>query len=226
MKKKLAIAILAAGKGSRMNSEIPKVLHEINGTPMISQVINTSNLLDPEKIITIVGYKKDLLMDFLKNENTKFAIQKEQKGTAHAIMQCEEELKKFNGNLLILSGDVPLISKETLSSLIEIHQINNSKASLITTIFNNPYGYGRIIRSDNNQFVKIVEQKDANKDEAYVKEINSGIYLFDAKTLFEKICLIKNDNSQQEYYIGDLFNFLESKDISIYLTDIPLIYND
>ena len=215
--KPLAIAILAAGKGTRMNSNIPKVLHEINGTPMIEEVIKTSQKLNPKIIIAIIGYKKQLVKDALSNYKISFAIQEEQNGTAHAIQQCEQQLKDFDGDLLVLSGDVPLITSETLYSFINLHQLNNSKASLISTNFKDPFGYGRIIR-DNNSFFQIIEQKDANEEQKKINEINSGIYLFDSKTLFKKIHLIENKNMQKEYYLTDIFNYIDKNKISVLLT--------
>jgi UDP-N-acetylglucosamine diphosphorylase/glucosamine-1-phosphate N-acetyltransferase len=216
--KPLTIVILAAGKGTRMNSELPKVLHEINGIPMIEEVIKTAEKLNPKKIIAIIGYKKELVKDALVNYKIDFAIQKEQNGTAHAVQQCEEQLEKFDGDLLVLSGDVPLITSKTLNSFIELHQSNNSKASLISTNFKNPFGYGRIIRNKNNSFLQIIEQKDANKVQEKINEINSGIYLFDSKTLFKNIHLIENKNMQKEYYLTDIFNYINKNDISVLLT--------
>jgi len=215
--KPLAIAILAAGKGTRMNSNIPKVLHEINGIPMIEEVLKTSQKLNPKIIIAIIGYKKQLVKDALSNYKISFAIQEEQNGTAHAIQQCEQQLKDFDGDLLVLSGDVPLITSETLYSFINLHQLNNSKASLISTNFKDPFGYGRIIR-DNNSFFQIIEQKDANEEQKKINEINSGIYLFDSKTLFKKIHLIENKNMQKEYYLTDIFNYIDKNKISVLLT--------
>ena len=217
-KKSLAIAILAAGKGTRMNSSIPKVLHKINNKPMILSVVELSKELNPEKLITIVGYKKNLVMETLKNNNIIFVTQKEQKGTAHAIQQCNKELENFDGNLLVLSGDVPLITKNTIDSLLSAHCLNNSKASMLTTLFKDPTGYGRIVRNSNNKFKKIIEHKDATNEELSIKEINAGVYIFDSKTLFKKIDLIKNKNTQKEYYIVDIFNFLNSDEISVFRT--------
>ena len=130
-----------------------------------------------------------------------------------------KELINFSGNVLILSGDVPGISLDTLNSLINLHVSKNSKASLISTNFDNPFGYGRIIRNTDNSFSKIVEQKDANDTEQLICEINSGIYIFDSKTLFEKIYSIKNKNMQKEYYLTDIFNYINKSDISIFLTE-------
>ena len=214
----LTICILAAGKGNRMKSATPKVLHEINGKPMIHHVLNTAKKLQPEKIIIVVGFKKELVINSTKDFGVSFATQNEQKGTAHAVQQCNIELNNFKGNLLVLSGDVPLITQNTLMTLIKTHNTENSKGSILSTYFNNPFGYGRIVRDENNNFKKIVEHKDASEQELNITEINSGTYIFDCETLFKKINLIKNNNSQSEYYLTDIFDYLQNEDISVVLT--------
>jgi len=216
--KPLTICILAAGKGNRMKSSIPKVLHQINGEPMIHHVLNTAKKLKPEKIIVVVGFKKELVINSIKDFEVSFATQSKQNGTAHAVQQCNLELKNFKGNVLVLSGDVPSITHNTLTTLIKNHNINNAKGSLLSTYFTNPFGYGRIVRDSNNNFIKIVEHKDASEQELNITEINSGTYIFDCKTLFKKINLIKNNNSQNEYYLTDIFEYLKKEEISIVLT--------
>ena len=215
--KELRICILAAGKGSRMNSELPKVLHKINNKPILHFVLETSQLLKPKEIILIVGFKKEMVIKSVNKFNVSFAYQKEQKGTAHAIMQCKENLINKSGQTLVLSGDVPFISKETLKNLIEIHNKNQSLGSIISADIEDPSGYGRIIRK-NNEFMKIVEHKDANDDQLNINEINSGIYLFDTKILIDRINLIKDSNRQNEFYLTDIFEFIEKDKISIYNT--------
>ena len=215
--KELRICILAAGRGSRMNSELPKVLHEINNKPILHFVLETSESLNPEEIILIVGFKKDMVIKSVNKFNVSFAYQEQQKGTAHAIMQCKENLINTSGKTLVLSGDVPFISKSTLKNLIKIHNKNHSIGSIISANIKDPSGYGRIIRN-NDKVIKIVEHKDANNDELLVNEINSGIYLFDTKTLIEKINLIKDSNKQNEYYLTDIFEFIDKDKISIYNT--------
>ena len=217
--KSLNICILAAGKGTRMSSDIPKVLHEINNKPIIHFVIEKSLSLNPNKIILIIGYKKNLLKQSVENFDIEFAYQYEQRGTAHAIEQCINQLKTHNGNTLILSGDVPLISIETLLKLIDIHNNNNSLASILSAHIKDPSGYGRIIRDENKKFRKIVEHKDANSKELKINEINSGIYIFNTGTLCKNISLIKNNNKQEEYYLTDIFEFINSNNISIYTTN-------
>ena len=217
-KKETIIIILAAGKGTRMNSEIPKVLHKINNKSLIKHVVESAKSLNPKKIIIIVGFKKQLVMDNLENDSLCFVEQLEQLGTGHAIKMCLPELKDFHGNILILSGDVPLIKVETLSSFINLHNKKKSLASLITTDLENPKGYGRIIKKDNN-FIKIKEHKDASENEKKIKEINSGIYIFNSNIIKNKIPLIKNDNVQKEFYLTDIFNFIENNRISTYKTN-------
>jgi len=204
------IIILAAGKGTRMESDLPKVLHTINNMPMIKKVINTSKQLKPYKIIVIVGYKKELVIESINDNTIEYVIQKEQKGTGHAIMQCLPSIENFKGNILILSGDVPLIQTQTLIDFIKSHNENKSGASLISTDLDEPGGYGRIIKNKKQQLTGIVEYKDASDDEKSIKEINSGIYIFNVETLKSSLSLITNNNAQKEYYLTEVFDFIDS----------------
>ena len=213
---KTMVIILAAGKGTRMNSNIPKVLHKINNKSMLDIVINTSKKITPEKIVIVVGYKKEQIIHSITDSNIVFVNQNKQLGTGHAIKQCIDEINDFNGNVLVLSGDVPLIKHETLSNLISFHQNKNAKATLISTSIENPEGYGRILKNNLGQLKSIVEHKDASKKEREIDEINSGIYIFESKTLCDNIKLIKNDNAQNEYYLPDIFNFIDVKNKYIY----------
>ena len=206
--KDLAVIILAAGKGTRMNSDLPKVLHPINNKPMILHVIKSAHEINASPIITIVGYKYELIQEALKDEKVEFALQKEQNGTGHAVMQCEDNLKNFCGNVLVLSGDVPFISSNTLKSLIQTHETSNAKATVLTCELDNPYGYGRIIKNNRNMLKKIIEQKDASETELKESEINTGIYIFDSNELFNTLPRINNNNTQKEYYLTDVINIL------------------
>mgnify|MGYP001502166870 FL=1 len=210
------VIILATGKGTRMNSELPKVLHDLNNKPLLKHVIDTANTLKPKDIIVVVGYKKDLVINKFKAENIVFVEQKTQKGTADAIKYCLPKIKQFNGNILILSGDVPMIKSETLLKLINTHNSNESLGSLISAKLENPAGYGRIIKNNKQQLIKIVEHKDATNQEKQIDEINSGIYIFDSATLNKTIPLIDNHNAQEEYYLTDMFNFINEEDTAIY----------
>ena len=210
------VIILAAGKGTRMNSDLPKVLHDLNNKPLLKHVIDTANTLKPKDIIVVVGYKKDLVINKFKTENIVFVEQKTQKGTADAIKYCLHKIKQFNGNILILSGDVPMIKSETLLKLIHTHNSNKSLGSLISAKLEDPTGYGRIIKNNKQQLIKIVEHKDATNQEKQIDEINSGIYIFDSATLNKTIPLIDNHNAQEEYYLTDIFNFINEEDTAIY----------
>tara|TARA_A100001011_G_scaffold243886_1_gene251853 strand:+ start:751 stop:1509 length:759 start_codon:yes stop_codon:yes gene_type:complete len=216
----LKIIILAAGKGKRMNSDIPKVLHKINGVSMINRVIDTSLLLKPEKIIVVTGHKHRMVEEatkkyFLNGIQLEFESQNKQKGTAHAVMQCMNHLEKFDGNVLVLCGDVPNITEHTLGSLISTHANDDNEASLLSALIKDPSGYGRIIRK-NNQIVEIVEHKDASEDQKLIKEINSGIYIFKSRALVRTLPLIKNSNSQGEYYLPDAIKLiLEDKNCKV-----------
>jgi bifunctional UDP-N-acetylglucosamine pyrophosphorylase/glucosamine-1-phosphate N-acetyltransferase len=148
-----------------------------------------------------------------RDNRIKFAYQDEQLGTGHAIMQTQEHLKNFEGNVLILSGDVPLLKYETVTKFMDYHNSNNFKASLISAIFENPYGYGRIIRDKDGTFTDIIEEKDSSAEVRKIKEINSGIYIVDCKLLFEALKTIKTDNSQGEYYLTDIFDYFRDNGI-------------
>ncbi len=209
---KLAIVILAAGKGKRMNNpNLPKVLVELKNRPLLDYVLELSTNLNPEKVVVIVGHHKEQVIDFIashKNPKFEYATQDEQLGTGHAVAQTESNLTEFDGNILILSGDVPLLSKSTTQDFINMHFENNSSASVLSSIADNPYGYGRIIRNNNGNFIRITEEKDANEQEKSIKEINSGIYLINSKLLFDSLKKISNNNSQNEYYLTDVIDIL------------------
>ena len=208
MKNDLGVIIMAAGKGTRMKSNIPKVLHPINGKPMILKVLHSAYQIKANPIITIVGYKSELVKDTLKNESTEFILQAEQNGTGHAVMQCKNRLANFKGNILILSGDVPFITFDTLNQFTKTHEQSKAKATVLTCKLDNPYGYGRVIKDDTNHLKKIVEQKDATELELKETEINTGIYIFDSSKLFKILPMIKNNNNQKEYYLIDVLNIL------------------
>jgi len=204
----LAVTILAAGKGTRMESDLPKVLHKIGGKPMLSHVIQRAVELGAQKIISIIGYQHELVKETIANEPTRFAIQLDQLGTGHAVLQCASELLEFNGSVLVLSGDVPLISLNTLQNLLNTHNRSDSKATLLSAIVNDASGYGRVIRNSIGNLDRIVEHKDANQNELNVKEMNAGIYVFDCRTLFELLPQVGNNNSQGEYYLPDVLSLI------------------
>ena len=208
MNTKFATIILAAGKGTRMQSSKPKVLHLVGEKPMIQHVIDISKELKSEKIIVVLGYKSDEIANQLSNETLQFVYQFEQLGTAHAVLQCNKLMNNYNGEVLILSGDVPLITVSTISQLLKVHQKTEAWCTLLSTDLPNPTGYGRIIRDKNKNLSKIIEEKDASEDEKKIREINSGIYVFKTEQLFRLLPLIKNNNKQKEYYLPDVLNLI------------------
>ena len=220
--KPLATVILAAGKGKRMkNPDKSKVMFELKGKPMIQYVVELALKIHSEKIILIVGHQKQSVMDFIKSafagdmDKISFASQDEQLGTGHAVMQTKPALENFNGDTLILSGDVPLLRYETVEDFINFHNENKFDASLLSAKFENPFGYGRIVRDENENFIDIVEEKDADENIKKIDEINSGIYIVDNQNLFEALKTIKTDNTQGEYYLTDIFNYFKEKNMKI-----------
>ena len=214
----LAIAILAAGKGTRMVSNLPKVLHRISGETLLNRIINTSKKLNPDKIFVVIGHKSDLVKEsLLKDNNVEIVLQEPQLGTGHAVQVLSKELNDFKGNLLILNGDVPLIRAKSLKELLKLHSSRDADVSIITTEKENPFGYGRVFKKDN--FIeKIIEEKDCSLHEKQNKLINAGIYCFNWEKLSKIINELKTDNKQKEFYITDTISLLD-KAISYEILD-------
>jgi UDP-N-acetylglucosamine pyrophosphorylase len=202
--KKFATAIMAAGKGTRMKSDLAKVLHLINGRPMIHYVLDLALDLGSENTVLIIGHQKEKVKEVCAGYPVQFAIQEEQLGTAHAVMQTKHLLGSYQYDLLVLSGDVPLLTQRTLKRLITTHQNSGAIATLLIANLEDPTGYGRVIRDNEGKVSKIVEQKDATPDELKITEINVGIYMFKTVPLFLNLDLVNNDNAQQEYYLPDI----------------------
>lgn len=211
----LATIILAAGKGKRMKSDLPKVLHPINGRPMVQFVIDVAEEIGSEKIVLIVGHKRELVMQATKDRTVEYAVQTEQLGTGHAVLQTRPFFADYDGNILVLSGDVPLLRAQTLQRLIEIHKKESPLATLLTAEMENPSGYGRVVRNRMGFVKQIVEEKDASPEIQRIKEINVGIYIFRSKPLFETLPLLKNDNRQKEYYLPDVLKIYVERDEKI-----------
>ncbi|PAD19711.1 bifunctional UDP-N-acetylglucosamine diphosphorylase/glucosamine-1-phosphate N-acetyltransferase GlmU [Terribacillus saccharophilus] len=211
--------ILAAGKGTRMKSKLYKVLHPVMGKPMVQHVTDQLNSLQLDKLITIVGHGAEDVKAQL-GDVSEYALQEEQLGTGHAVLQAEEFLKDNEGVTVVLSGDTPLITGQTIQALLNHHEQQGASATVLTAKAPEPAGYGRVIRSDAGEVLRIVEHKDANAEELLVDEINTGTYCFDNKLLFQALHNVSNDNAQGEYYLPDVLELLkkDNKLVTAYQT--------
>ncbi|MFS7206188.1 bifunctional UDP-N-acetylglucosamine diphosphorylase/glucosamine-1-phosphate N-acetyltransferase GlmU [Carnobacterium divergens] len=207
MTKRNAI-ILAAGQGSRMKSKLYKVLHSVAGKPMVEHVVEQVELAGTDRVVTIVGFGAEKVKEYLGNRS-EYALQEEQLGTGHAVLQAASLLKDQEGVTLVICGDTPLLTSETLKDLFDYHQEKGAKATILTAFAEDPTGYGRVIRDELGIVEKIVEQKDANHEEARVQEINTGTYCFDNKMLFDALTKVGNKNSQGEYYLPDVIEIMK-----------------
>ena len=212
--------ILAAGQGTRMKSKLYKVLHPVSGQPMVEHIINRVSETNPDQIITIVGHGAEQVKAQL-GERSEYALQAEQLGTGHAVLQAASFLQGKEGTTLVISGDTPLLTTETLNNLFEYHQGKNASATILTAQAEDPTGYGRIIRDHIGIVEKIVEQKDTTPEEALVQEINTGTYCFDNQALFEALNKVGTDNAQGEYYLTDIIEILKDagKTVAAYQTE-------
>ncbi|OGC24355.1 hypothetical protein A2291_02380 [candidate division WOR-1 bacterium RIFOXYB2_FULL_42_35] len=212
----LAVIVLAAGKGTRMKSDLPKVFHEILGEPMLSYVLEAVKKLNPEQTLLVLGHKRDLIMDYYKEWPVKFVTQEPQLGTGHAVMQAKPYLEDFSGTILVLAGDVPLLSAETLKKLLDFHHQNKAAVTDLTVDLEDAGNYGRIVRNEQGEIIKIVEKKDANPEELKIKEINTGTFCFDSQALFAALSEVKSENAQQEYYLTDTLEILRKKGLPVF----------
>ncbi|MCE9662106.1 bifunctional UDP-N-acetylglucosamine diphosphorylase/glucosamine-1-phosphate N-acetyltransferase GlmU [Halomonas sp. M5N1S17] len=207
----LDVVILAAGQGTRMRSQLPKVLHRLAGKPMVCHVIDTAQRLEADRMHVVVGHGADRVRQALGEYPVRFALQAEQKGTGHAVAQALDGLGK--GKVLVLYGDVPLIRHETLSVLLD--QVTESRMGLLTVTLDDPNGYGRILRNDAGEVVAIVEQKDASERELAVRECNTGIMAMTAAQLQRWLPQLSADNAQGEYYLTDVIAMAAADGVAI-----------
>lgn len=206
--------ILAAGEGKRMKSETSKVLHKVCGKEMVNHVIDIMRNAGFEDVNVIVGRSKEQVMDKTSSRNVSYSVQEEQLGTGHAVLCAKEFLQDKEGTVAIFTGDAPLVREETVKKMLKSHEEGDYSATLLTSVIENPAGYGRIKRSGND-VEKIIEHKDCSEEELKLKEINAGMYLFDAKALQEALLLLKNDNAQGEYYLTDVIEIMKGKNLKV-----------
>lgn len=205
----LAVAILAAGKGTRMKSKLPKVLHPLGNKTLVERAIASCELIKPDRTAIIIGYEGDKIKQALTHiEGIEFVEQKEQLGTGHAIQQLLEPLKDFSGDLLVLNGDVPLLRPETVQKLIATHKENKNQATLLTANLSNPTGYGRVFCDDENIVKQIIEDRDCNSTQKQNPKVNAGVYCFNWDALKEVLPKLSTNNDQQEYYLTEVVDYL------------------
>lgn len=203
--------ILAAGQGTRIKSDLPKVLHKVAGKEMVNHVIDTMRKADIKDVNLVIGKGAELVKANTSLKNVTYSLQSEQLGTGHAVKCAIDFLKDKKGTVGIFCGDAPLIKSDTVKKLFVEHERNGNSATLLSSIVEDPTGYGRIIRDENNEVLKIVEHKDCNEDELEVTEMNAALYCFDIEELVESLDKLSNNNNQGEYYLTDVIEILKNK---------------
>lgn len=206
----IAVVILAAGQGKRMLSDLPKVLHEINGRPMVRYVIDAVQALDPESIVVVTGHQAERVESACADTGVMFARQAQQLGTGHAVMQALPLLADFTGTVVVLNGDVPGLRSETIRRFIAYHRDSGFVATVLTAKLRDPGGYGRIVRDASGQLSGIVEHKDASESQRAINEINSGLFCFESHDLASALARVGRGNVQNEYYLTDVIGLLAS----------------
>lgn len=204
------VVVLAAGKGTRMKSKLYKVLHKVCGKTMVEHVVDAAAGVNPEKIVTVVGTGAEDVEKVLEGKS-EFAFQEKQLGTGDAVMTAGKLLADKDGETLVVTGDTPLFTTETFNNLFDYHKESGNAATVLTATAPNPFGYGRIIRDEDGNVLRIVEQKDGNEEELKVKEINTGVFCFDNQKLFEALKHVTNNNAQGEYYLTDVLEILRNQ---------------
>lgn len=201
--------ILAAGKGTRMKTEMPKCAFPLLKKPMVEYIVDALEKTSIDKSICVVGHKKEVIEDILK-DRVEYCVQQEQLGTGHAVLQAKSLIKE-DGYSIILPGDTPLIDEEIINLMTHTHESNKNDFTIGTIFLDNPFGFGRIVRNSNGNIIKIVEEKDASDSIKQIKEINTGLFCVNNKLLFEALSLVKNNNAKKEYYLTDIVEILTNK---------------
>lgn len=220
----LHIVILAAGKGTRMGTpERAKVLTPLAGKPLLDYVLHVAAQSQPETTVVVVGHQREAVEAFVASNHptARCVVQDQQLGTGHAVLQARSLLASAHGDVLILSGDVPLLSHATLQALLHHHATSSATLSMLTTVIPNPHGYGRVVRDEGGTVLRIVEQKDASPSEQAITEINAGIYIVERAALFDALDSVSNLNAQGEYYLTDVVAILMSRGARVEALCIP-----
>ena len=215
-----AAIVLAAGAGTRMKSDKPKVAHEVLGKPLVNWVVDAAEEAGIAKVVTVVGHKREQV-EPLVADRTDIVVQAQLRGTADAVLSCKDALAGFDGSVLVLSGDCPLITARTIRALIDLRESEDAAVVVLTMRPDDPFGYGRIIRDGAGKVERIVEQKDATPEEAAVGECNSGFYCFDAKALFDALTQVGSDNAQGEFYLTDVLEISRNAGRSVLALEAP-----
>ncbi len=214
-KNRFCAVILAAGKGTRMKSDLPKVLHQIGDKPLLHYVLDTAEDAGAEKIIVVIGYQAQKVSACFAESSCVFVLQEHQLGTGHAVLQAKNELAHYDGLTVILCGDVPLLKPHTINKMIDEHLATDATLTVLTAIVPDAFGYGRIIKDGQGAIIKITEQVDAKESEKMIKEINTGIYCVQTPFLLEALEKIENNNSKKEYYLTDIVEIARSHNFKV-----------
>ncbi|MHA7813709.1 MAG: NTP transferase domain-containing protein [Phycisphaerales bacterium] len=220
----LEAIILAAGKGTRMESDLPKVCHEVGGRPMVCAVVDACLDAGCERVVVVVGYKQELVREALTSygEKVEFAVQHEQLGTGHAVMSAVDAFpleERASKDVFVLCGDGPLIRSSTLDTMLGLHRSSNAAATLATSVIEDPSGYGRIVRDGDGRFERIVEQKNASENELQINEVNPSYYCMSALAMFEALKQVNKNELTGEYYITDVFEHMLKRGLPVEVID-------
>lgn len=209
--RELRALILAAGKGTRMKSDVAKVLHLLAGRPLLAYVIDTARAVGSNHIVVVIGHQADRVRECFAGEGLVFVEQKMQLGTGHAVLQAKSAFLDYRGTVLILCGDVPSLSTATMTTFTDLHFRSEAVVSVLTMILDDPSGYGRVVKNEQGEVLRIVEHRDATEEEKRIAEINTGIYCVDGDFLFSALARITDDNAQHEFYLTDIIEIARTE---------------